>query len=61
MTNIRISIHGLRVEPDVSAAIITEAFGLISIHGLRVEPDAGRARRGEQRAFQSTGSVRSPT
>ena len=39
-----ISIHGLRVEPDVGGLGFRAAY-VISIHGLRVEPDDRKPQR----------------
>ena len=36
---LKISIHGLRVEPDVLKPLDVPLQFVISIHGLRVEPD----------------------
>ena len=56
-----ISIHGLRVEPD-DAPQAGRVVLPISIHGLRVEPDMPIGNLTSQMfAFQSTGSVWSPT
>ena len=37
--HVDISIHGLRVEPDILHLVESPRLIFISIHGLRVEPD----------------------